>query len=197
MPVYYTTTLSDTIVKNELDNLFDDVIDGLFGNITGIDFRENAGIEIKKLAGSFQEMVITIDADEWGAANAIIAATPLPGSGGDMNWVATDAQWICTDTGDGTGTFNIVYGAYNSSGTWVTATTIASAVALPNAAGADDANDGRALEGGSVSLVFDTTEIPTAPNSIAIQVNAAGANVLSATTGFLTVSVTLKRLLQP
>jgi len=188
----YTVSLSNPIIKSEIETRFAN-IQNKFGNIINEDISSDAGIALSKLSASYQELCITIAADEWGAANAIIAATPLPGSNGDTAWVVTDIQWICTDSGNGAGTFDVVWGEYDAAGTWTTTTTVASAIALSNANSvADTANDARGLEGGSVSLAF-----ATGARSLAIRVNAAGANILTATTGFLVVSVILRRQIIP
>ncbi len=195
------TTLSTTyaVAKAELETNSADII-SKFGSIDNSDIAASAGIEPGKLSASLQEVFVnlTIRAESLAAGlpagGTVLTAVPIPGSSGDDAWKATDVQWVCTDTGAGTGKVRIEYGEHNASGTWTTVSAIPSSpttFAITNAAAADDANDVSVKENDSVDLAYTGN-----PRSIALLSDTADATAVSAAGSFLSVSIRLRRRLQ-
>lgn len=191
-----TFTAGSTIVAADINTNFTDV-SNKFGNIDNSDIKSGAAIDVDKLSAQYQEKDIVLVVHQaqlaagWPAASATtpLAVIPIPGSNGDTAWTATDVSWVCTDTGDGAGDFDVRYGEFNSTGVWTNTASVVTTVSMTNANAANDANDGKALEGGSVSLPFATTS-----RGLAIMSSAASATTLAGGTGkFLAVTVTLRR----
>jgi hypothetical protein len=191
-------TLSNPANKVEVETNFDDVVNK-FGTIGNEDIRASAGIELSKLAASYQEVWfdllwhqgLAVGGANWSAVG--VSATtpldhfPLPGSDADTAWVATDVSWVCTDTGSVAGSFDIRYGAYVA-GTWTNAGSIITAVSMPVVGAGNLGNQGRALGGGTVSLTQSATV-----RAIALMSAGVGVAVMNAAATFLKVSVCLKR----
>ena len=186
-------TLSNPANKVEVETNFDDVVNK-FGTIGNEDIRASAGIELSKLAASYQEVWLDLQFfyDSYGAWPGVAATTPLdafplPGSDADTAWVCTDVSWVCSDTGTTAGSFDVRYGAYVA-GTWTNAGSIITAVSMPVVGAGNLGNQGRALEGGTVSLTQSATV-----RAIALMSAGVGVAVMNAATTFLKVSVCLKR----
>ena len=165
-----TGTLSTSFTSTEVDTNFDDIISYINGGIVNANISASAGIAITKLANQYQEVWLqlvfnSVDYGVWPAAPADPAAptfnetldvVPLPGSDSDNPWTVTDVSWASNDTGTASGSFDIRYGAYNGSGVMTGAGTVCTGVAM-TFLGASLGNQGRALEGGSVSLTQSST----------------------------------------
>lgn len=175
------------------ENLAD--IQTKFGNIDNSDIVATAGIVPTKLSASNMEwtaqLVYTGAMAAWPGAGATtpLIAIPLPGQSGDASWVATDMTWVCNDVGDGAGSFDVRYGSYGGAGLWANTGSIITGVTITSVA----ANTG--YQGRSTRLAV------TLPNSatvlsIGLMSAGAGVGVLSAATGYLAVSVRLRRVLQ-
>lgn len=186
-------TLSNPADKSEVETNFDDVANK-FGTIGDEDLRAAAGIQLSKLAASYQEVWFDLNFyfDSYGAWPVAVATTPLdafplPGSDADTAWVCTDVSWICSDTGTTAGSFDVRYGYFNA-GTWANSGSIITAVTMPVVGAGNLGNQGRALEGGSVALTQSASV-----RAVALMSAGAGVAVMNAATTFLKVSVCLKR----
>jgi hypothetical protein len=189
---YSYPTLSNPVSKAEIEANFADVA-AKFSQIVSADLSSSAGIVSTQLSQPYQEIWVPLlyaGGAGMPVANTILDVAPIPGSNGDTAWTATDVAWVCTDTGAGTGTFDVVYGGYVA-GVFTGVTNIALAVSISEGgAGANDARQNYGLSGGSVSLAYTTTV-----RSIALRVATQDATTVSAAGSFLKVMVCLKRYL--
>ena len=161
----------------------------LNGNIDNSNVAAAAGIALSKLAASYQEVWLQLRYSAvlfgvWPAAPVDPAAptfaelidyVPLPGSDADTAWVVTDISWCSNDTGGTSGTFDIRYGAYGAGGVMAGAGTVATGMTITQI-GNDLGNEGRGLEGGSVTLTQSATV-----RGIYLVSAGAGATVVAGT----------------
>jgi hypothetical protein len=174
------------------------LIQNKFGAIDDNDIATGASINIDKLQYQYQEMLVSLTikrqdlAAGWpaGSASTPLVAVPIPGTNGDPDWTATDVFWVCTDTGDGLGQFDVRYGYFNNAVWSNTASVITGTVMGNPAAGANQPNGGSALEGGSVAITLTAN-----PSYLALMSANVSATTLAggAQYDFLTVSVILRR----
>lgn len=162
-------TLTTSFTSTEVDTNFADV-QNKFGSIVNADVASNAGITIGKLANQYQEVWLELKYygvlfGAWPAAPAnaaaptfaeLIDAVPLPGSDADTAWVVTDISWMSNDSGAASGSFDVRYGAYSAGGVMTGAGTVATGMTITQI-GNDLGNEGRGLEGGSVTITQSTT----------------------------------------
>jgi hypothetical protein len=200
------TTLSTTYDSDEHDTNWSDV-QSKFGNIVDADIKSDAAIGIDKLAASYQEVFVQLKFSgvlfgAWPAAPVDPAAPtfaelidyiPLPGTDADTPWIATDVSWCSNDTGTASGSFDVRFGAYSAVGVMTGAGTVITGAAI-TFIGADLGNEGRALEGGSVSLT-------QAPGVRGLYLVSAGAGTavmddVAAPGSWLQVTVALRRQIQ-
>lgn len=177
-------------------NTYFSLIQAKFGNIDDSDIKTGANVNIDKLQYQYQEMLVQLTvpaamfAGGWPAASATtpLIAVPLPGTSGDPSWTATDVYWMCNDTGDGLGQFDVRYGYFNNS-TWSNLASVVTGKAISNpAAGANLPNNASVLENGSVALAFNAN-----PNMLAIMSAVVSATTISAAGSFFSASVILRR----
>lgn len=158
-------TLSTTYSSTEQDANNADIVSKFNAGIVNADVNASAAIALSKLAASYQEVWLQLEfsavkSGAWPAAAAdpdkptfaeTLDYVPLPGTDADTAWVATDVSWTCNDTGTASGSFGVFVGAYaagvmEGNGSPVIATAPITFVA------ADQGNEGRALEGGTVTV---------------------------------------------
>lgn len=152
-------------------------------------------ITTDKLTNRFQEMLVMLSvragdlAAGWPAAT-LLDAFALPGSTGDNVWTITDIQWVCTDTGDGTGTGAIEYGYFDTSGTWQTLSTVDTfTLSQPSGgAGTDRTNSVIEVTGGSTQVSAGSEA-----RSLALLSATANANTLGLAGSFLRMGLRLSR----
>lgn len=200
-------TLSTTSDKTEIEANFTDVVNYINGDIDNASLSAAAGIALSKLAASYQEVWLTLRYSAvlfgaWPAAPAdptaptvteLIDYVPLPGSDADTAWVATDVSWVCNDTGTADASFDIRYGAYDGAGVMAGAGSVITGAAV-TAIAVDKGNEGRALEGGSVTLTQSTTV-----RGLYLVSAGQGTSAMDDTTApgsWLTVTVALRRQIQ-
>lgn len=202
-----TPTLATSFTSTQVDTNFADVVNK-FGSIDDSDVAANAGIAIGKMANQFQEVWVNLifyatTVHTWTAAadpanltiaevreNAVLV--PLPGSNDDPAWTAIDVSWACTDCGSAAGAFDVRFGALNAAGTtWVSAGIVVGAASMTITTDGNG-NQGRALEGGSVSITQSATI-----RELALIVRTAGTGVMTTAGGdYLSVTVALRRQIQ-
>jgi hypothetical protein len=204
---YTNGTLSTTFDSTEVDANFADVRTTVNGNLTTGNMSASAGITVGQLANSYQEVWLTlrfsaVTFGAWPAAPAdptaptfteLIDYVPLPGSDADTAWVATDVSWVCNDSGNVVGSFDVRYGAYDGAGVMAGAGSITTGDTI-TAVDADKGSQGRALEGGSVTLTQSSTV-----RGIYLVSAGQGTNVMDDTAApgsWLTVTVALRRQIQ-
>jgi hypothetical protein len=172
-------TLTTTFDSTEVDANFADVVNKFDSGIVDADINASASIGIDKISASYQEVWLVLKATA--VATGIEAVAALPGSTGDTEWKVTDISWAIDDDGTaGTTSFDVEYGTY-SAGTWTQITSLATGSIVSSTA--NQGQQGRALEGGSISVPHTAT-VP----SIAINITAAGTAMVD-----LTVTVALRR----
>lgn len=189
-----TTSYSTSFTSTEHDDNRD-AIASKFGNIVDSDIRTGANIDIDKLSANQQEVWChllyheIVNGAVWPATSATtpLAVFPLPGSDADTAWTVTDVSWICTDTGTAAGSFDVRYGAYVA-GTWTNAGTVIAGVSMPVVGAGNLGNQGRAVEGGSVTLTQSSTV-----RALALMSAGQGTAVMNGGADYLMVSVALKR----
>jgi len=185
------TTLSNPADKTEVEQNFTDVANK-FGAIDNSDVKAGAAIAISKLAASYQEVWLQLemrqDIDGSWAGTTYYDWVPLPGTDADTAWVATDVSWTCKGVGNGAGTFSVEYGAFSGAGVWVRDGDVVNAATIAAGGGVDTFYQGRALEGGAVTLTQSSTV-----RALALYSEAAGTNVIDAAKDFLRVTVALRR----
>lgn len=170
------------------------------GGIDSSNLSATAGILQTQLAGAYEHLDVQL---RYGTGTAIPTAWPaagrvayetLPGltsdTGGD--WTVTEIDWLCTDTGDatGTGAFSVLWGGYTGNPlAWNTVSTVLASTTMANGvgAGAQSANSA-AITGLSVALTRQTY-----PCYLVLNATAAGANLLSAATDQIVVTVRCRR----
>lgn len=171
------------------------------GGIDASNLSATAGVLQTQLAGAYEHIDVrlrygtgTAIPTAWPGGNARVCYETLPGltsdTGGD--WVVTEIDWLCTDTGDatGTGTFAVLWGGYTGNPlAWNTVSTVLAATTMANGlgAGAQSANSA-AITGLAVTLTRQTY-----PCYLVLQSTAAGANLLSAATDQIVVTVRCRR----
>lgn len=193
------STLSTTFDSTESDANFADVVSKFNGNIVNSDINASAAIAVSKLAASVEHMVITKTWEEgqqpfaaagWPAANTILGYIPLPGYDNGTNWVVTDVEWACSDTGAGAATFDINFGDM-STASFSGASILSSDITITNNADANDANAGTgSISGSAYTCTFDSTN--TKMFEI-ITSSAADATTLIAINSYFSVSILLRR----
>jgi hypothetical protein len=174
----------------ELQQQFDAVANK-FGALTAGDLSPQASILTSQLEASFEHMDIALqtsysmnESAAW-PASGVLAAVPVVNRG--LDWVVSDIDWICSDTGDGAGAFRVQWaefaaGAYSSIGNVCAATTMA------NAAAANDSNSGMVTPSGTTTLAQGS-----GARFLALIATAAGVGVMSAAGEYVTVTCRLKR----
>jgi len=188
------TTYSTSFVSTEHDDNRDAVA-SKFGNIVNSDIRSGANIDVDKLSANLQEIWVVLTYHEningaaWPAVGATtpLAVVPLPGSDADTAWTATDVSWVCSDTGTTAGSFDVRYGAY-SAGVWANAGSVITAVSMPVVGAGNLPNQGRGLEGGSITITQSSTV-----RALALMSAGQGAAVMNGGTDWLRVTVALQR----
>lgn len=179
-------------------------IQNKFGSIDDSDIAAGANIAVTKLAAYYQEWVVqllwTVHCTAgpalvvWPAASATtpLVAVPMPGQSGDGSWVATDVSFVCNDVGTADASFDVRYGHYDGTGVWTNDGSIKTGQTITRLGGDATGSQGR-----------NSRTAVTIPNgstvtSIALMSAGQGTNVLNgaAATGFLCVSVRLRRQLQ-
>jgi hypothetical protein len=189
-------TLSATYSKSQLEANFADISAKFAGGIRSPDLASDAGITPAQMSASLQEIFLVLRvraadlAGGWPAANTVVDEIPLPGSNGDMQWTLRDVSWACTDTGTGAGRFRIEQGVRGATGVWAGTTTIG-AITIANAAVANDANDGKAIEGTSVAVSYAADN-----RSLALVSDNADAATVSAAGSYFVATMRLTRVLQ-
>jgi hypothetical protein len=182
--------LSNPISKSEIEANQAALVAKL-GAVTSSDLDATAGLLSTQLAAPYQEMWVRLQArGTWPGGNAILDSFVLPNDAPPASslWYVDYIMWVCTDIGDGAGTFDIQYGAYNGLGIWTSAATIATATTISGA----PANTG--FQGNVVPNVGTVT--PTNPfSSFALRSTNAGVGVLSGAQDTLTVVINLRRYL--
>lgn len=190
-------TLTDPIDREEIMANFR-ALAAKLGALDTSDLTASAGITVAQMASPYQDAFVHLEvraealASGW-PGSGILAAAPYPGISTNEAWKAVAVHWACTDTGGGTGAFNVKLGTFVS-GNFVSATTIASSVLISNGAAANDSNSGAEFtktyaNGTGLSFAAD-------PRSIVIQGSSADASTLTAQGSFVHVCVTLRRAVQ-
>lgn len=184
------------VARATLNTILAAIVSKFSGGIDNSDVSASAAITPTKLSASNMEwtahLIYTGAMAAWPAVGATtpLVAIPMPGQSGDTSWVATDVSWVCNDAGDGAGSFDVRYGSFNGAGAWANAGSITTGVTIALAGAANTGNEGRSTRlSVSIPNGADVT-------SIALMSAGAGVGVLSAATGFLCVSVRLRRVLQ-
>lgn len=193
------STLSTTYDSTEVDANFANITSKFNGNIINADVNSSAAIAASKLAYRVEHLVLTktweegqqpFNAGGWPATATVLGYLILPGYGNGTDWVVTDVEWACTDTGAGAATFDINFGDMSTasfSGTSI----LSSDITITNNAGAEDSNAGQgAISGTTYTCAFDST------NTKMFQIitsSAADATTLSAGNGYFSLSILLRR----
>lgn len=184
------------VVRQTLNSILAAIVSKFSGGIDNSDISTAASITVTKLAASNCDLWVELPYLErgtvWPAVSATtpLVAVPLPGQSGDTAWVATDVSWVCNDIGTADASFDVRYGHYDGTGVWVNDGSITTGVVLTRLGG-----DGTGSQGRSARL---SVSIPNGATvtSIALMSAGAGTAVITGATGFLVVSVRLRRVLQ-
>lgn len=185
-----------TVTRSVLNTIFASIVSKFSGGIDNTDISSAAAISPTKLSASNTDLWVHLPYYARAVWPAVSATTPLaivalPGQSGDADWVATDVTWVCNDIGTADGSFDVRYGGYDGAGLWVNGGSITTGVVLTRLGGDATGNQGRSARL-SVSIPNGATV-----SSIALMSAGAGTGVVtSTTTGFLVVSVRLRRVLQ-
>jgi len=185
-----------TVVRSAINSILAAIVSKFNANIDNSDISSTANISPTKLSASNTECWVTLPYLERGTVwPAVSATTPLvaaalPGQSGDASWVATDVSWVCNDIGTADASFDVRYGHYDGTGAWTNDGSVTLGVVLTRIGG-----DGTGSQGRSSRL---SVSIPNGATvtSLALMSAGAGTGVVSAATGFLVVSVRLRRVLQ-
>lgn len=200
MPVTIPNTFftGEIVDAAELNQNFS-VLAGKFNaGINSSDIDPGAGILSTQIANAYSHYDVVL---RYGTGSAVPAAWPgantrvdmasIPGVTGDVEWTVTRASWLCTDTGDGLGSFNLVWGEFTAGGVWSTITTLLAAPqVMANAAAAQDSNDGFCTLAAVGTLAFGA-----GPRHLALVSTAAGVGLLTAATDFIRVTCRIRRTL--
>jgi hypothetical protein len=195
----YPTFTAGTVIDPTAVNANNTAIVTKFaGNLNNADLAADAGIAYTKLAAYYEHLDVhlivypAMFAAGWPGGNIIAAGVPVPGVAGDTPWTVTAVTWCCTDTGGGTGTFDVLWG-YFTGGAFVSSTALlAAATTITQGAGANDSNDGTsALAAATVDVGF------TANSPHHFVLRSTGADATTLTGGqlynFLSVTVRMRR----
>jgi hypothetical protein len=113
-----TFTTGDVITATSFNANNAAIIAKFAGGISNADLSVAAGISPSKLSASYEHMDVNLCvttsqlAAGWPGGTVIVAGAPVPGVAGETSWEATSVTWSCTDTGGGTGTFDVVWGYF-------------------------------------------------------------------------------------
>ncbi len=185
-----------TVTRSVLNSIFAAISSKFSGGIDNSDVNAQAAITPTKLSASNTDVWVHLPFFARAAWPAVAATTPLvamplPGQSGDTSWIATDVTWVCNDIGTADGSFDVRYGHYDGAGAWTNDGSITTGVTLTRIGG-----DATGSQGRSARL---SVSIPNGATVTSIALMSAGAGtavVTSTTTGFLCVSVRLRRVLQ-
>jgi hypothetical protein len=147
------------VAADELQEQFEALQAKFNAGISAADLAASAGILLSQLEASYEhiDVVLGVRAGDltagWPAA-AHLDNVPVPGLTGASPWVAEGLNWMCRDTGDGLGSFNVVWGYHNAAGAWTTVANLTAApIAMVNAtSGANSANAGTVLVAASLPV---------------------------------------------
>lgn len=160
-----------------------------FGNVDNSDIKASAGIELSKLAASYEYVTVNLEyrivgAGTFPAANTVLAVHPMYNDGKGA-WSTAAYSWATNDVGAQTGAVTLQWGKYDASGTWATTSTIVS---------------GELLNGGTNNTPFqdgatNSTSLAWTQSAMAFRLIVAtqDATALFTDGDFLTVNVLLKR----
>jgi hypothetical protein len=193
------TFASKTIVSgSELDEQFAAVQNKFAAGIASGDLNASAGILLSQIEASYEHMDIMLEylmdsgAAGWPAAATVLDYKPLYGDNTHTNWVVTGVQWMCNDTGAGTGTFDIDWGYFDdATGAWASVASLfsaAKAIANPTAGANNPNQKEEALASATVPLTFGAQ-----PRMLRLFSNNADGTCMSTAGDFFRAVVRLRR----
>jgi hypothetical protein len=185
----YSTLTTSPATKAQVESNFT-ALANKFGSIVNADIDSSAAIDLSKLAASYEYITVPLVHETVGTgglitANRVLAGTPLYNDGKGA-WTAVAYSWYCKDVGAQTGSINLLWGYYETTGSLnASPTTIVSNELLNGGTANTPFNDGAAI---SISLPWTVNRM-----LLYMTVNTADATAINTDGDQLTATVTLKR----
>ena len=192
----YDFASKTAVTGAELQAQFAAVGNALDAGLTTANISPLAGILSTQLSVAYEHIIVPLTINTvgmgaaWPGGNVYVAGATLPGTTAEGNWACTGVNWVCTDIGGGTGTFQVDWARYFG-GAWTVDQ------AILNAATVVGAVTGTGVLAGVVTSLALPFNAANGPSALLLKSVGGDATMLvgGAAYDFLTVSVRLTRII--